>query len=340
MVYIYTGTLNTVIKNLRIFDIYPSLKNTEFLFENYFYQNFQSVTTYQSSPNRIFLRCRKYLLKKAGMDYSTNPATQIPFQTYLKQEVTKVQTLTVFDVYNSHEINDFKCCDFLIKFFGLSIDVIIDRCKTINFAQLIPSYLVTNVEITNILKKIFTIHLLVTLSKALKIVDILLNMNAIDVLPFITKNNTDVFNIIMKYIQKTDFKTIDDTDKLILSNIITLNKHLFKDIYKSKENTCRVIDVLIPKFKRIMAFFLDLSVTSLYKHIESKPDMIVAVANMTKNIKKLNYNNVIKILRIDFLFLENIISQNYNVDINSLVPLENLKIPQKSILRKKLIIEV
>jgi hypothetical protein len=276
------------------------------------YGKFQKFSTYQKNAKQLINRCVKFVKNQTGMVYTTTPATQMPFEDYLK--VICTGNLSMFYVYYRHNKEDFKSCKFVTDFCGRSIDGIIASFATCNMSSDISYSIRRNTTIYEILTKIFTTHLVVYLAQIFSIIDTAIKTDTFCVLEIFHYSTGSHYlhmhNVMHRcMLSNNSIKILDQDEELVKKILEDTDSKIEKDILK------KFICEIFNKLRIIYSFFSNKTASEVVEYCEKNPDLTALVSRFFIGKKIVSKFFMVKyIIKLDNLILEKLILEDIDQD--------------------------
>ena len=242
MVYFNSQHIKTWFESTDFYKKYPQLKNNNFYFINFVTDKFSRWDSYQRESRTFMNKIARYISKRSGMDNSTIPATQIPFEDYLKQIC--IRECYKFLVCHENDINNFYAGKYLTTLFNKPVDKILDIFDNVNDKHN-ANYYVRNSPLFPIVKKILDTYLIIKLAKIICMTEIFLRSDSFE-LYYCFKNSCGCIRsyelTIMKHISQCHknnsnfLSQLDDPD----SPISISNKKFIDSLPAHVQNTLNI----------------------------------------------------------------------------------------------------
>ncbi|XWV24686.1 putative ORFan [Tupanvirus deep ocean] len=334
----------SVISKCKLDHKYPLIKKYNQEVVNFLHHKFRRYSDYQRIGRRLIDRCSKYCRKMLGMDYSSNPPTQLNFEQFMEKYLLKEARM--FIVYFKKNLTDFACTKFLQEFIGEPVVDILNIFDRMNMKNDINHHIRNNDEVFQNVIKICNMHLLMYLSKLFYTIDIAMKSDSLSLLTTIYENSRYSTRY-GSYRQITNLMVDSLKNETDISPIINdPDNEIIKNIMSSTDNSNQYISALNQIFdckKKLYDLFLNKASDDMQEIFKKYPDIdaLIGYHFVTKRVAKKDFV-INRLLKIDDFFIIYFLGDNVNFNLvdNDIEQIKNLKMPTNKFTNSKIVIEI
>jgi len=338
MVYLDESRMTAILTTTGMYTKYPMLAQNKNASSLYILRQFGHHNKYQRLARKFINQCKKY---------SYGSATNIPgkesFADFLKRIC--VNDLYQFHCYYKYDISDFKCSQFLVDFFGQTLDFVLEKCNLINMESYLPYNIRNKPQMYQSMRKIMKIYLMISLAQIFTEIDFAMKS---DLLIQYCNNGRLYSTAVNPCMQKEFFSIIKknkNLDQILSTPDSDLNKVInqYQDNYEKNteyiHETHQLLKLLYPNNSELYDYFINQTPMQIQEYCSKNPDMNALVGRYFIDKKTISKYFILKYVAINhFWVLLKVIG-----DISSIkepVQILGIKMPSNIFNKKLLVIEI